>query len=467
MDKFFSPESVAVIGATNSLFNLGGTICNMLKHIQYEGRVYAVNPRGEDSYGCAGFAAVHELPEAVDLAIIIVTARLVPGIVRECGQKGVRRLIIQSAGFAEEGEGGRALQEEVNTAARDYGMRFIGPNCLGLMDAHSRFCCFFGASPERYGALIGHPGSVSYVVQSGGVGALILESLQADAAKVNKIVSIGNKADVDEADLIEYFQHDNTEVVGLYLENVRDGNKLLQVARSSTKPILVYKVGRTQEGARAAMSHTAGMANNDAVFESVCRQAGIIRVESISELYSMPKIFTTMPPLKGRRIAVFTNTGALGGIGTDLLVSSGMQMASIPQETQARLKQTGTVYNATNPIDLGVEMSIQTYLDIFEILLATDTIDGLLPIPNVWQDFVIEAIVELVKMCHAYHKPAAIYIPNTVEKIISIRSTHDLPVFLSLEEAVRALSISYQYYTQSQKREVGVSAPSARRRGAG
>ncbi len=454
MDRFFSPESLVVIGATSSFFNLGGTICNMLTHIQYKGRVYAVNPRGEDSYGCKGFASVGELPETVDLAIIIVAARFVPGIVRECGQKGIRRLIIQSAGFAEEGESGRALQSEVNNIAREYGIRFIGPNCLGLMDTHSKFCCFFGATPEKFSD-IGSSGSVSYVVQSGGVGALILESLRSDAAKANKIVSIGNKADMDEADLIEYFQHDNTEVIGLYLENVRDGNKLLKVAQSSTKPILAYKVGRTQEGAQAATSHTAGMANNDTVFESACRQAGIIRVDSISELSSMPKIFTTMPPLKGKRIAVFTNTGALGSIGTDLLVSAGLKMASIPEEVQARLKQTGTVYNAKNPIDLGVEMNIQPYLDIFEILLSTDTIDGLLPIPNVWQDFVIEAIVELVKMCRAYHKPAAIYIPNAVEKIVSVRSTHGLPVFLSLEEAVRALSFSYRYNARHQEQKNG------------
>ena len=178
----------------------------------------------------------------------------------------------------------------MNNIAREYGIRFIGPNCLGLMDTHSKFCCFFGATPEKFSD-IGSSGSVSYVVQSGGVGALILESLRSDAAKVNKIVSIGNKADMDEADLIEYFQHDNTEGHSLYLENVRDGNKLLKVAQSSTKPILAYKVGRTQEGAQAATSHTAGMANNDTVFESACRQAGIIRVDSISELSSMPKIF--------------------------------------------------------------------------------------------------------------------------------------------------------------------------------
>ena len=445
MDKFFNPRSVVIVGASNSPFNLGSTICKLLRHIDYAGKVCVVNPRGEPSHDYPGFSAVEALPECPDLAVIIIQARLVPETVRACGVKGIRRFIIQSAGFAEEGPEGRRLQAEVDEIAGHFGMRFIGPNCLGLLDAHSRFCCLFGGAPEKYGDVFAHPGTCSYIVQSGGVGALILESMERDVTKINKLVSIGNKADIDEADLLAYFASDNTEVIGMYLENVRQGTKLLQTARRVRKPILVYKVGRTEAGARAALSHTAGMANNDVVFENACRQGGLIRVQAISELFSLPKIFTTMPPLKGRRIAVISNTGALGGITADLLVSGGLEMARLSEDVQSRLRKVGQLYNAANPIDLGPALNIQTFLDIYEILLSSDSVDGLLPIPNVWQDFIIDATRELVAMCREFGKPAAIYIPNTVEKILDIRSTHQIPVFLSPEEAVRALVVSHEY----------------------
>lgn len=453
MDKFFNPSSVVIIGASNSPFNLGASICTILKHLEFEGPVYAVNRRGEDVNSCPGFPSVSDLPSAVDLAVVITPAQAVPGIVGECGEKGIKRLIIESAGFSEEGGGGKLLQEEVSSLARKYGIRFIGPNCLGVMDTHSRFCCFFGFIPGMYDEAFENPGSVSYVIQSGGIGALIMDSFRKDVVSVNKMISIGNKEDIDESDMLEYFNGDNSEVIGLYIESIKDGRKFLETARKVTKPVLIYKVGKTDAGAKAAMSHTAGMANNDLIFDCACRQAGIIRARSIGELHAIPKIFTSMPLLKGRRIAVFTNSGAFGGITADLLVEAGLEMAELSGETRERLAKTGKLFNASNPVDLGPAISMQTFLDIFEILLSSGEVDGLLPVPNVWQQVVIDAIMELVKMCRHFDKPAAIYIPNAVDRIVDIRKKYSLPVFESPEEAVRALRISYTYYSDLTKKK--------------
>jgi acyl-CoA synthetase (NDP forming) len=426
----------------------------MLKdYLQYKGTVYAVNSKGETVNGYPGYSSVIDLPETPDLAVIIVAAKNVPNIINDCARKGIKRIIIESAGFSEGGEDGKAMQREIDDVARANNIRIMGPNCLGTLDTRNKFCCFYGVNPSliEMKQIFEDPGNISYIIQSGGIVVLVMESLYYDLVGVNKIVSIGNKCDVDEADLIDYFQNDATEVIGIYLENLDKGRKLMEAAKKSRKPVLIYKVGRTQEGVMAAMSHTAGMANNDLIFESACKQAGIIRLQSIDELHSLPKMFTEMPLLKGKRVAMFTNSGAFGSISADLLVEAGLQVVRLTPQTQEKLKKAGQVFNIKNPVDIGPAPP-QTYLDIFEILLSADEVDGLLPLLSVWQTFVIDTLLELLKMCKHYDKPAAIYTPNAVAKSIAIRAKHRIPIFESPEQAVRALSVSNFYYESLQKR---------------
>jgi len=454
MDKFFDPQSVVVVGASNAPFNLGSTICNMLKdYLQYPGSVYAINSKGESVNGYPGYRSLLDLPETPDLAVIIVSAKNVPGLIRDCAAKGIKRVVIESAGFSEGGQDGEAMQREINEIATAHGIRIMGPNCLGTLDTRKRFCCFYGVNPSlvEMGRIFEAPGNISYIIQSGGVVVLVIESFYYDLVGVNKVVSIGNKCDVDESDLIDYFQKDETEVIGIYLESVTDGRKLMTSAKKSRKPILVYKVGRTQEGALAAMSHTAGMASNDRIFESACKQSGIIRLQSIDELHTMPKILTEMPLLQGRRIAMFTNSGAFGSISADLLVESGLEVVRLKPDTQEKLKKAGQVFNINNPVDIGPAPP-QTYLDIYDILLSADEVDGLLPLLSVWQTFVIDTLLELIKMCKHYNKPAAIYTPNAVAKSIAIRAKHRIPIFETVEQAVRALFVSHYYYASVRKR---------------
>ncbi|MCE5210083.1 MAG: CoA-binding protein [Deltaproteobacteria bacterium] len=456
MEKFFDPKSVVVIGASNTAFNLGATICNMLKdYLQYKGAVYTVNSKGETVNGCAGYSSVMDIPEIPELAVIIVAAKNVPRIIRDCAQKGIKRIIIESAGFSEGGKTGKEMQREIDDIAKANSIRIMGPNCLGTLDTRTKFCCFYGVNPSlvEMRQIFETPGTMSYIIQSGGIAVLVMESLYYDLVGINKVVSIGNKSDVDEADLINYFQNDETQVIGIYLENVDKGRKLMEAAQKSRKPVLIYKVGRTQEGVMAAMSHTAGMANNDLIFENACRQAGIIRLQSIDELHSLPKMFTEMPLLKGKRVAMFTNSGAFGSISADLLVEAGLQVVRLKPQTQEKLQKAGQVFNIKNPVDIGPAPP-QTYLDIFEILLSADEVDGLLPLLSVWQTFVIDTLLELLKMCKHYNKPAAIYTPNAVAKSIAIRAKHRIPIFESPEQAVRALSVSNFYYESLRKRNL-------------
>ena len=462
MEMFFDPKSIVIIGASNAPLNLGATICTMLKdYLQYAGAVYALNLKGESVNGYPGYSSILDLPETPDLAVIIVAARNVPGIIKDCALKGIKRIIIETAGFSEGGEDGETMQREMDDIARVNGIRIMGPNCLGTLSTRKKFCCFYGVNPSmvEMTQIFEVPGNISYVIQSGGVAVMVMESLYYDIVGVNKVVSIGNKCDVDEADLIDYFQSDETEVIGIYLENITNGRKLMYAAKKSRKPVLIYKVGKTPEGAMAAMSHTAGMANNDSIFDCACKQAGIIRLKSIDELHSLPKMFTEMPLLKGKRIAMFTNSGAFGSIAADLLVEAGLQMVHLSSQTQEKLKKAGKAFNIKNPVDIGPAPP-QTYLDIFEILLAADEVDGLLPLLSVWQPFVIDTLLELMKMCKRYDKPAAIYTANAIAKSIAIRAKHHIPIFETSEQAVRALSVSRAYYESLIKRNF-ISAPAS------
>ena len=466
MKKFFNPSSVVVVGASNSPFNLGATICRSLREFSpFPGEVSAVNRKGEDVFGCPGYTKITDIPHPVDLAVIIAPSQVVPGFLKQCGEKGIRHVVIESSGFAEGGQQGKALQREIDEIRKAYGMRVMGPNCLGVLNTENKFCCFYGLQKDDLEIFASQSGEISYIIQSGGIVVIVLESFKSDVVKASKIVSIGNKSDIDEADMIEYFNSDEkTKVIGMYLENITNGRKFLEMARSVTKPMLVFKVGRTAEGMKAAQSHTAGMANNDLIFDAACKQGGIIRVNSISEMHSLPKMFTHMPPLKGRRIAVFTNSGAFGGITADLLVQSGLEMARLSPETQERLARTGQIFNVKNPIDLGPALSMQTFLEIFDILLSSDEVDGLLPVPSLWHPMVIEAIMELVKKCHEYGKPAAIYTPNAAEKTIAYRNKYQVPLFESPEEAVRALAVSHEQYNFQMLKQEAIDEASYRAR---
>lgn len=452
IDKFFNPSSVVIIGASNAPSNLGATICRVLtEDIRYSGRVYAVNRAGDDVFGAKGFRLLDDIPDTPDLAVIITPAFVVPDFVRQCGDKGILNVVIESSGFSEAGEEGRRLQREIDEAARRYSMRLLGPNCLGTFDNYRRFCCLYGSNhlaPKS----IAHPGSVSYVVQSGGIAALVVGRLIEEVSGLNKMVSLGNKSDLDEADFIDYFDTDNTEVIALYMESIRDGRKLMEAVRRTRKPVLVYKTGKSDAGAKAVMSHTAGMAQNDAVFEGACRQAGMIRLEMPEELYSLPKMLTEMPLLRGKRIAVFTNSGAFGTIGADLLARTELVMAPFSEETKAKLKRLPGIFNADNPVDIGPAPP-EVYLEIYKILLHADEVDGILHMVSMWRDFVAEVMEKLSHLCRAHQKPAALYAFSEMEKLRQAQMERKLPLFAAAQEAVRALVVSREQYQAFRKKE--------------
>lgn len=292
MDKLFYPNSVAVVGASSSPTNMGKNIVHNLITWGFAGNVYPVNPRGEDVYGIKGYASLAEVPGDVDLVVAFVPARAVPEVMDQVASRGIHWMAIPSSGFSEFGESGDELTGIVKRKATELGIRFVGPNGLTIINAENGLCLPFLPMTKR------PVGRISIISQSGGVGLSLIMFLGNESAHFNKFISVGNKVDMDELDFLEYLGRDpGTRVICMFLESVVRGRDFYEVARKIDKPIIVYKANTTEVGARMASSHTAALANDDAVLDDALRQAGVFRVDAIKKLTEVARAFD-LPPMR-------------------------------------------------------------------------------------------------------------------------------------------------------------------------
>jgi acetyltransferase len=355
MDLFFNPQSVAIVGASANPLKGGFRI---LKNIMtgFKGDIYPVNPRYADIDGLPCYPSIDDIPGPVDLAIIFVPARAAVQAVRACARKGILRVMIQSAGFAETGEKGRALQAELLKIKADSGMRIWGPNCMGFVDAVNQKVFSFALSSIWEDALL--PGNVSLIVQSGLLSAgFLIDTVTHGTMGISKACSIGNKADVDECDLLEYLIADpETDVIGTYLESISDGQRFIKACRRSPRPIVVLKGGKSVKGAEAAMSHTASLAGNGAIVSGALAQAGVIEADDFKQMMDLCRTLAMnsgdLRPRKGS-IAVLTFSGGAGIVSADFIEAQGLATATLSKET---IQQLSTVFPEwmppSNPVDL-------------------------------------------------------------------------------------------------------------------
>ncbi len=344
LDSFFTPESIVVVGASTKPGKIGHEVLrNVIR--SFKGRVYAVNPRADEILGVSSYPSVREAPPA-ELAVITLPARAVPQAVEECGEKGCKAAVIISGGFAELGDEGKRLQDELVRAARRYGIRVIGPNCIGVYAPSTGVDTSF-QPVERM--LKPGDGNIAFTSQSGTYAIDFLERLAYEGVGVRYGVSLGNRADVDEADLLEHWSGDGSvKVVASYMETLTDGRRLYEAVKGLGKPFIVYKSGRTSEGARAASSHTGRVAGSYRVFESALRQAGALVVDSFMELYESTKAVSLAPRLKGNKALLITNGAGPCVSSMDLLYRYGF---TFPKSDMG------------NPIDLTGSARTQDYLE--------------------------------------------------------------------------------------------------------
>lgn len=350
LDKFFEPKSVVLIGATSSP-GFGYGIPLFWKNHGWLEKTYLVNSKGGNLHGQEVYRSIADLPEGIDLAVVIVPRDKVRDVLVDLGKKGIRAVIIESAGFAEIGEEGRKRQEELVEIARQYGLRLLGPNCVGIVNTENRL-----ATVEILDRSM-EPGSVAILAQSGIFGNILLEHLPEAGIRISKVATLGNKIDLDEADFLEYFVEDpQTQVILIYEEGAKDGRRLLDALRRTArkKPVIILKSGRTPLGRQATLSHTGSLSGEDRVYEGAFLQAGAIRASSISEMVDIAKVFSSQPLMKGNKIGILTTSGSLGAMTADALFLEGLELARWSQATFEKIKGAAPGWvNVKNPLDVG------------------------------------------------------------------------------------------------------------------
>lgn len=376
---FFQPRSVAVIGASRDPQSIGHRILKALAVNQFTGRIYAVNPKAAEIESIKSYPSARDLPERVDLAIIVVSRDAVLGIVDDCAVRDIRALVVITAGFAEVGAEGRDLQRKLLEKVRGYGMRMVGPNCLGLLNADPRIRLNASFSP-----IFPPAGSVAMSSQSGALGLAALAHAGRRGLGLSTFVSVGNKADVSSNDLLQYWEEDaNTAVILLYLESFGNPRRFARIARrvSRSKPIVAVKAGRTAAGRRAAGSHTAALAASDVAVEALFRQTGVIRAETLEEMFDLAALLGSQPLPSGRRVAIVTNVGGPAILCADACEAGGLSVPELSENTKARLQKIlPNTASVTNPVDMIASATPDQYRQTVETILADGEIDSLIVI---------------------------------------------------------------------------------------
>ncbi|MFX1264429.1 MAG: acetate--CoA ligase alpha subunit [Promethearchaeota archaeon] len=375
IDILFTPRSIAVIGASATEGKLGNDVLKNLIESEFEGRIYPVNPRGGEILGLKTYRSVSEIGGRLDVAVIVIPAKYVLPVVEECGNKGAKALVVITAGFKEMGHEGQEAERELIAIAEKHGMIVLGPNCLGIINTHSPYNASFAAgTPEK--------GTVAFASQSGALMTGILDWSLMEKIGFSKFVSLGNKAQLDEADFVEAFGRDpDTTFILLYIESVMNGRKFMEACRQVTpsKPVFVVKGGVSTAGARAASSHTGSLAGSDTAYSVAFRQCGVMRADSMSELFDVANVFDDCNLPKGNRVAIVTNAGGPGILTTDACEENGLQIAQFSQATIEALKKglppAASVYN---PVDALGTAQPEDYALCLEAVFMDENVDSVL-----------------------------------------------------------------------------------------
>jgi len=452
LEPLFRPQSVAVVGASDDVDKYGHKVLRNIVEAGYRGHVYPVNPNADTVLGLNSYRSLVDVPERLDLAFIVIPARLVMNAMRDAVAAQVRSLVIITAGFGETGDEGKRMQAEIRELCTQAGIPAVGPNCMGICS----FPVHLAATME---SLRSEPGHVSFISQSGTYGITTLNYGLRMGVAFNAFISSGNEAVTWFSDYLEYLGDDpDTHVIMGYIESLRDGQRFARVAKEVTKrkPIVVMKFGRTQKGSMVAASHTGAMAGSHAVYSSVFRQCGVVEVTRTQDLLNTAMALSMQPPLKGPRIAAVGASGGFAVAVTDYLEEHGLEVPTFSDELQQRMRrEAGTMPYASvrNPVDLAADLRPAPLLKCARLALQQDTIDGVIaalparPFPP-GED----TIHELESMQRETGKPVLICYYARPEGVDVIqRMTPQIPVYKSPEEVGQVMSGLHQYGTYLQR----------------
>ena len=460
MDRLFYPERVVVIGVSERETNLGRLIAENLFDFGFHGEIFLVGRHGGVLLGHRILTSVEALPEGIDVAIVLTPARTVPDIVDQCGRKGIRWMVIETGGFREFSKEGEALEAEVLKNARKWGIRFVGPNGIGIINLENGFCCPFVSLK----GFVSPPGKVSILAQSGGVTLTYLHQLSSVNVRPNKLISMGNKLDLTEIDYLDYLEQDaNTQIIGLYLESIQHGRELMAFARRSSKTILLHKSNVGKASRQIAKFHTAALATDDRIVDAAAKQCGIVRVRNFRQFVHSAMILS-LPPMRGNNLVIISRSGGIAIVAADLAEEHGFNLVPFPEIFLKKVREVfrAKVINPTNPLDLGDLFDFDLYTKILEYTIQRRDVDGIMFQHGAISDKektasrrLIEALIELSSR---YHKPIAFRYHTDDAELAAVRQRYTLPIFTEPEDAMEALAISRDHYRRTQKKVVVLPA---------
>ncbi|MEJ5361072.1 MAG: acetate--CoA ligase family protein [Spirochaetota bacterium] len=454
MKTFFYPESMVVVGVSLTKINLGKII--LLNNIQqgYTGKLYGVSTQDGQIEGIPVYKDILDLPDVPDVAIIITPAKTVPEQLEKCGKKGIQHVVIESGGFSEYSQAEQSLEQQVLAIANRYGIKIIGPNCIGTINFEEKMFMPFAFFRKELVA-----GEVSMISQSGGVGNTYLHALPENHIFINKFVSIGNKLMLDEVDFLQYFvnEDDNTKIIICYLEGFNRGREFFNIARTSEKPIIVHKSNRSPISAKIAQSHTTALSASDAVVDAAFAQAGVIRAEDEEEVILAVKAMQ-LPPMKGRNVAVLSRSGGHAVISADACAKYNFNLITFPESyinTIRSLYKT-RVISHQNPLDLGEIFDYTIFGKIVEKTIKLDEVDGILfnhLYQSEYEAGMSRTFLDTVeRLVREYNKPVMVAMISDAKEMLDINMNHPMPIFNTPYSAAHALAISADYYQKKAMR---------------
>ena len=447
LEDFFKPKSIAVIGASTNTAKLGYAVLNNLVEGGYskKGKIFPINPKAKEILGFKAYPSVLDVPESIDLGVIVIPYPYVPPVLEECGKKGIPAVIVISAGFREAGMEGLERELELIDIGKRYGIRLVGPNCLGVIDTFTPMNASFSAGTPPAGPM-------AFMSQSGALGTAILDWAQAGQLGLSKFVSLGNKADVSEIDLLKAWQDDeNTRVILIYLEGLPNGEEFVRVAREvvKKKPIVAIKSGVTQSGSRAVSSHTGSLAGSEQAYQAAFKQAGVLRANSMEDMFDIALALGYQPPIKGNRIAIVTNAGGPGILATDALERSGLKLARFEVENIRALEQyLPDAASAANPVDVLGDALADRYKFAMETVINDPNVDGLMVVLTPQAMTEIEKTAEAVcELAEKSDKPilACFMGEAQIQKGVDILLAHGVPNYPFPERAGLAFRAMESY----------------------
>ncbi|MFQ5686129.1 MAG: acetate--CoA ligase family protein [Candidatus Scalindua sp.] len=446
LEKFFNPESVAVIGATEDPKKITSMIMKNLIEMGFEGRLVPVNPHHDEVFGYKCYLSLLEIKEKIDLTVISIPARFVPEVLRQQATCGIKNAIVVSGGFAESGYEGGVLELEVGKICREEGIRLMGPNCIGVLDNYSNFSSSFLPWTK-----VKRPakGNLSILSQSGSFATCVLDMLSEEGMGVSKVVNYGNRADVGESEMIEYLTDDeSTHVIGIYMESVDDGRRFIDASSSCSryKPLVALKVGRLDSGIEAVRSHTGTIAGRYEIYKAAFKKSGIIEVNGFTEFLDACKVLSMQKPAKGEKVLILTNGGGFGVAASDMCSDAGLDVTDTPERVREALSERFPGYFIlNNPIDLTGSSGDEDYgIAMKSALVDNNSFDAAIVFSLMPPETMTEGVVKIIsQMARESGKPVVICVASSVYTggVKTKFEDNGLPVFPTPERCVKAMSV--------------------------